>query len=149
MGKIIKLSNVMRFYDSQFNCFARELIELTEKGEEITIDGTHDYSPLLTENILLEYFDEFKIDPWGSYRKYFKSHNNAYPIIAVYDLFINRDINKQIYIRNDLFVDALLKGKLPEQLNMMTYDSLEPYIIEKKQRPISRKNLSNNKGKYR
>ena len=141
MTKNVKIYDITNLNEEELEQVAKEIVKLNDKKIDVAIEGKYSYSRLLTENILLKYFKEFKSDPWGSYKKYFKSPNNIYPIISIVDFVNNRDINKQVYIRNDLLMDALLLGNTPEQLNMMTYDSLVPYIIEKRQKPDSRKRL--------
>ena len=141
MSKINKVYDITNLSKEELEVVAKEIIELNKKKVDVSIEGKYYYSRLLTENILLKYFKEFKADPWGSYKKYFKNPKNIYPILSIMDFVNNRDINKQVYIRNDLLMDELLIGNTPEQLNMMTYDSLVPSVIEKRQKPESRKRL--------
>lgn len=141
MRTYVKVFDISNSSQNEIEEVAKEIIELTEKGVNVKIEGVNNYSRLLTENVLLKYFNEFKADPWGSYKKYFKNPNNIFPIISIVDFVSNRDINKQVYLRNDALMDALLEGRTPEQLNMMTYDSLIPQILEKRQKPSARKRL--------
>ena len=114
--------------------FSNKVLIDEAKGNEVALKGEHYYSQLLTENILLQYFEEFKNDPWGSYLKYFKNPTNVYPIKAVMALE-NRDINKQVYIRNDVVMDALLLGYTPGDLNMKNFDALVPAILDNETQP--------------
>ena len=127
MGKVVyDLSNIK---EEGLVKFTQRVLLDQAKGNEVHLKGEHYYSRLLTENILLHYFEEFKADPWGSYLKYFKNPSNIYPIKAIMQLE-NRDINKQVYIRNDLVMDALLLGYTPSDLNMKNYDALVPAILD-------------------
>lgn len=119
---------------------AVDLVQMNDMGETINFKGSTVYSRLLTENILLMYFDDFKKDPWGNFKKHFKDVANIYPILAVNHLK-QRDKNKQVYLRNDAVMDNLLLGKTPEQLNMLTYESVVPLMVEKRQKVADRKRV--------
>lgn len=111
--------------------YVKTIILEDEQGKSIKLEGEYHYSDLLTENIILAHFEEFKAQPWESYLKYFVSPTNIYPMKSVHAL-TTRDKKAQVDLRNDLVMDALLLGNTPEMLNMKTYDSIIHRDYEKK-----------------
>jgi hypothetical protein len=61
MKKNVKVYDISSLSQEELEKVAEEIIELNKKGIDVGIDGKYSYSRLLTENILLKYFNDFKI----------------------------------------------------------------------------------------
>ena len=134
IGLSSKLKPNTEYTEEELKDFAEKVLtQYYESGQCAKLDGKYNYPNLLTYNILIAHFDEFKQKPFSSFIRYFESPKNIAPlftILGIENLSYDEVKGQRDFYERSAHYDMI---KLDE-LGMESWDATQP--IAKTHDPI-------------